>query len=99
MLEQRFRDSRDKSLITLGKQTYTIQDVQRGRNPVDYVKSKVLLNRSLETTRHDYSPVVRAHLQIKRQLRCDLQPLNEQSTIDSLIAELKHAEDRLVSEI
>lgn len=53
LLEMRFHDLPGKSLAALEQERYTIQDVRRRRDPVDYVQSIVLLGRNAGTATTD----------------------------------------------
>lgn len=53
VLEQCFRYPLSKTLTALDKERYTIPDIQRGRDPVEYVETIAALCKNVEAAKPD----------------------------------------------
>lgn len=84
-LETRFRDPPGKALAALEATRFTVQDVRRGRDPIDYIQDIVTNSRNAGLATSEYARVLCAYEHMDGELRRDLPIPTEGSTVSELI--------------
>ena len=84
-LENRFRDPPGKALSALEATRFTVQDVRRGRDPIDYIQDIVTNSRNAGLATSEYARVLCAYEHMDGELRRDLPTPSERSTVSELI--------------
>ena len=84
-LETRFRDPPGKALAALESTRFTVQDVRRGRDPIDYIQDIVTNSRNAGLATSEYARVLCAYEHMDGELRRDLPIPTEGSTVSELI--------------
>lgn len=84
-LEARFRDSPSRALAMLESLRYTVNDVRRRKDPVDYIQNVVLHGKNAGIAADDRSQVLLAYEHMDGELRLHLPVPNDKLTIEGLI--------------
>ena len=84
-LETRFRDPPSRALAMLESLRYTINDVRRRKDPINYIQNVVLHRKNAEIATDDRSQVLLAYEHMDGELHLHLPPPTDKSTIEDLI--------------